>query len=206
LIPVGSNLECRNEHTGSRHKRIQKAWNRVLKEAGPYGKPVVDKLRLHDLRHTCDTNLARSEKDIQPFNRNAVTKMVHHQHRGFDMENEENKTKSELYWESRKLCSDLACIGVIRSDGRCKECGKPYEGEAFEDSPFAEPEPESEPETDEIVDDQVEEYEETEAVDDGESGTDEDWANRKLCSDPACIGVIGADGQCKECGKPYSGK
>jgi len=122
------------------------------------------------------------------------------------MENEENKTKSDLYWESRKLCSDPACIGVIGRDGRCKECGKPYDGEAFEDSPFAESESESVTETDETVEDQVEEYEETEASDDGESGTDEDWANRKLCSDPACIGVIGADDRCKECGKPYKGK
>ncbi len=122
------------------------------------------------------------------------------------MENEENKTKSDLYWESRKLCTDPACIGVIGRDGRCKECGKPYDGEAFEDSPFVEPEFESETETDEIVEDRVEEYEETEAVDDGESGTDEDWASRELCSDPACIGVIGADGRCKECGKPNKGK
>lgn len=134
--------------------------------------------------------------------------MVHQQHRGFDMENEETKTKSELYWENRKLCSDPACIGVIGPDGRCKECGKSYEGEAFEDSPFAEPEfdSESESETDEIVEDQGEEYVETETYDDEESVTDEDWANRKLCSDPACIGVIGADDRCKECGKPYKGK
>jgi hypothetical protein len=32
-------------------------------------------------------------------------------------------------WESRVLCSDGNCIGVIGPDGRCKECGKPYEGE-----------------------------------------------------------------------------
>jgi hypothetical protein len=34
---------------------------------------------------------------------------------------------------SRKLCSDGTCIGVIGSDGRCKECGKPYTGEAEDD-------------------------------------------------------------------------
>lgn len=33
-----------------------------------------------------------------------------------------------------------------------------------------------------------------------------DWADRKLCSDGACIGVIGPDGKCKECGKPYTGE
>lgn len=31
--------------------------------------------------------------------------------------------------DSRKLCSDGTCIGVIGPDGRCKECGKPYTGE-----------------------------------------------------------------------------
>jgi integrase len=39
---------------------IIKAWNTVLREAGIEGKPGVDKLRLHDLRHTCATKLARS--------------------------------------------------------------------------------------------------------------------------------------------------
>ena len=32
-------------------------------KSGLYGKPGVDKLRLHDLRHTAATNLARSGKD-----------------------------------------------------------------------------------------------------------------------------------------------
>lgn len=34
---------------------------------------------------------------------------------------------------------------------------------------------------------------------------DVDWQNRILCSDESCIGVIGPDGRCKECGKPYAG-
>ncbi len=33
-----------------------------------------------------------------------------------------------------------------------------------------------------------------------------DFARRKLCSDGTCIGVIGPDGHCKECGKPYTGE
>ena len=33
-----------------------------------------------------------------------------------------------------------------------------------------------------------------------------DFASRKLCSDGTCIGIIGPDGRCKECGKPYSGE
>ena len=29
------------------------------------------------------------------------------------------------------------------------------------------------------------------------------WEDRILCSDGTCIGIIGPDGKCKECGKPY---
>ena len=35
------------------------------------------------------------------------------------------------------------------------------------------------------------------------SQSDNDWENRILCSDGNCIGVIGPDGRCKECGKKY---
>ena len=31
---------------------------------------------------------------------------------------------------------------------------------------------------------------------------DNDWENRVLCHDGNCIGVIGPNGLCKECGKP----
>lgn len=33
------------------------------------------------------------------------------------------------------------------------------------------------------------------------SQADIDWENRTLCSDGSCIGIIGPDGRCKECGK-----
>jgi hypothetical protein len=32
----------------------------------------------------------------------------------------------------------------------------------------------------------------------------DDWNKRVLCSDESCIGTIGEDGKCKECGKPDS--
>ena len=42
--------------------------------------------------------------------------------------------------------------------------------------------------------------------DEKENGSnDSDWENRVLCSDESCIGVIGPDGRCKECGKPFAG-
>ena len=33
----------------------------------------------------------------------------------------------------------------------------------------------------------------------------DDWENRTLCPDESCIGVIGPDGRCKECGLAYEG-
>ncbi|MBC8431633.1 MAG: hypothetical protein H8D96_06905 [Desulfobacterales bacterium] len=33
--------------------------------------------------------------------------------------------------------------------------------------------------------------------------TDIEWEQRTLCSDESCIGVIGPNGRCKECGLPH---
>jgi len=46
------------------------------------------------------------------------------------------------------------------------------------------------------------ETERPEMSDNETAGADSDWDNRLLCSDGSCIGIIGADGRCKECGKP----
>jgi len=54
-----------NPQTGKRFTSVQNSWNGILKKAGLKGKPGVDKLRLHDLRHTAATNLARAGKDIK---------------------------------------------------------------------------------------------------------------------------------------------
>jgi len=89
-------------------------------------------------------------------------------------------------WEKRILCSDESCIGTIGPDGRCKECGKVYEGKLPEAHGTVSSKPiapvEQKPEA--IVPE------------------DEAWEKRVLCSDESCIGVIGPDGKCKECGKP----
>jgi len=113
-------------------------------------------------------------------------------------ENEENKTHVDLEWEQRILCSDESCIGVIGPDGRCKECGLPYAGsfDATKEENVSSYVEEADPE-DEIS----EEFEES---GDSETPTDLEWEQRTLCSDESCIGVIGPDGLCKECGKPYS--
>ena len=120
------------------------------------------------------------------------------------MEQENNNSGKNDGWEKRTLCSDPACIGVIGSDGRCKECGKPYEGDAFDDRPLEDLASETEAD----VEDEgefIEADEEEGASEEEEFIADEEWEKRTLCSDPACIGVIGSDGRCKECGKPYTG-
>ena len=109
------------------------------------------------------------------------------------MENEEFESQADRDWDNRTLCIDESCIGVIGPDGRCKECGKSFESGQQEDIPVA-------PDFDE-------EDLATESVEDDESTspTDIDWDNRTLCIDESCIGVIGPDGCCKECGKPFEG-
>jgi hypothetical protein len=44
-------------------------------------------------------------------------------------ENHEDATIHSSDWDSRILCSDGSCIGIIGPDGLCKECGRKYEGE-----------------------------------------------------------------------------
>ena len=114
-----------------------------------------------------------------------------------DISDETSFTKND--WENRTLCSDGNCIGVIGADGLCKECGKPYDGPDVEGKVFEEDTPNEEEEV--IEDEQEEVIEDEQEEDAGGLG----WEDRQLCSDGNCIGVIGADGRCKECGKPYDG-
>lgn len=54
-----------NPKTGKPYLKIHKSWSKVVEKAGIQGRPGVDKLRFHDLRHTAATNLARAGKDIK---------------------------------------------------------------------------------------------------------------------------------------------
>lgn len=91
-------------------------------------------------------------------------------------------------WEKRILCSDESCIGTIGADSKCKECGKVYEGDLPEGHSASSPQTS-------IADEQK-------PVPPVDADCDDDWEKRVLCPDGACIGVIGPDGKCKECGKP----
>ena len=102
----------------------------------------------------------------------------------------DSRFDNEEDWEKRILCSDESCIGVIGADGKCKECGRIYEGKCSNEKVTGSPHGES--------------AEEQKTVPSENSECDDDWDKRILCGDESCIGVIGADGKCKECGKPLS--
>ena len=94
-------------------------------------------------------------------------------------------------WDQRQLCSDGACTGLIGDDGLCRICSRaaPNWGDERNRGKVSEP-VESKPEP--VVEDvaapapDVDDYE---------------WSRRRLCSDGMCVGVLGADGRCKVCGK-----
>jgi len=114
-----------------------------------------------------------------------------------------DNSQTDQYWESRTLCSDENCIGIIGPDGRCKECGKKFEGDF---SKLSVPAEEAAP-PDDLEPDETEREETSNASEmpteqpNGDSAPDSDWESRTLCSDESCIGVIGPDDRCKECGK-----
>lgn len=90
-------------------------------------------------------------------------------------------------WEKRILCSDESCIGTIGPDGKCKECGKAYAGNLPSNFKSGN------------VEKKISGNKKQEPV---QEEKDDDWDKRVLCGDESCIGVIGSNGKCKECGKP----
>ncbi len=119
-----------------------------------------------------------------------------------NQQRESETEEKDQAWEERILCSDESCIGVVGPDGRCKECGRPYEGPLplpSQPAPAAQPIDAADmPEETQAEEKPAEETEGSDAQID-----DEAWQARKLCRDESCIGVIGPDGRCKECGRPY---
>ena len=110
----------------------------------------------------------------------------------------EDTSDADINWKDRILCSDGNCIGVIGADGRCKECGKKFEGELPEKITVEKEDP-TEVENEAMPAATAE----SNLSEESPAPADDDWEHRLLCSDGNCIGVIGPDGRCKECGKPY---
>ena len=97
----------------------------------------------------------------------------------------------ELNLLERELCAEGTCIGLIGPDGFCKECGRPGRG------------PGVDPRTQGLRSDDEVAGELAAAIIEGDAAAaPEDFAERRLCPDGACIGVIGASGVCGECGRP----
>jgi hypothetical protein len=100
----------------------------------------------------------------------------------------------------RRLCPDGSCIGIIGSDGRCTECGcAAPAGEVTADSPAGAADQAQDSDFDDVL---VADVEPGDGPSDDASGFD---PRRRLCGDDTCIGVIGADNRCTECGKPADG-
>jgi hypothetical protein len=95
----------------------------------------------------------------------------------------------DLDFESRQLCPDGACIGVIGPSGRCKVCGRAGDPALATSARATSYEPD---------DDGADEVDAAAAAELEESPFDDD---RQLCPDDACIGIIGPDGRCKVCGR-----
>jgi hypothetical protein len=116
-----------------------------------------------------------------------------------DTDNDEYASENpnlDAEWERRRLCVDGNCIGVIGPDGRCKECGlaggedlTTLEDAASDFSAFG-------------IGESDDSQSETPPADEDEGTDADEWQNRRLCPDGNCIGVIGPDGRCKECGRP----
>jgi len=114
----------------------------------------------------------------------------------------DHRDRSDIDWESRILCRDGNCIGLIGTNGRCRECDLIYNTDQESDADF---------ETDAIAvhethetaydDDVADEGDEGGSVDDEDAFIpDSDWEKRTLCNDGNCIGIIDSDGCCRECG------
>jgi hypothetical protein len=100
-------------------------------------------------------------------------------------------------WDRRQLCPDGGCVGVIGPDGRCKVCGRvaPNWGDERNRGLNAD---------DEDEDDDAAPAAPVDAIAPSAPvalGTAGEWAKRQLCGDGSCIGVIGASGRCKVCGR-----
>lgn len=83
----------------------------------------------------------------------------------------------EEFEHGRQLCPDDGCIGVISAEGLCQVCGA-----IGEDKVSAE--------TETLLVPRMKRH----------SSQGVDLVHRALCPDGSCIGVIGPDGRCKECG------
>lgn len=95
-------------------------------------------------------------------------------------------TRSDADWDRRVLCPDGGCVGIVGEDGRCSACGR---SAAVADLPSA------------AGRSAVSAPKGLAAVEECCAQHDDMWSQRRLCSDGACIGIVGDNGLCRVCGK-----
>jgi hypothetical protein len=117
---------------------------------------------------------------------------------------EEESLRTDFDPNHRELCPDGACIGIIGADGRCAECGKtsPKKGPSANDAKAGSDTPTGSDTP--IVAGSPDDTKASPDLPRGVEGDDFDPDRRELCPDGACIGVIGTDGRCAECGTTSS--
>jgi hypothetical protein len=89
-------------------------------------------------------------------------------------------------WGRRRLCPDGNCVGVLDAEGTCPVCSQV----ALAPGPYRDPPVEAVP-TDEVDPD---------PTGDGDRDDPDEWSQRQLCEDGACLGVV-VDGRCNTCGR-----
>jgi len=113
----------------------------------------------------------------------------------------------------RRLCPDGACVGLLGSDGRCRVCGRRGDGGATADNVPAD--------ADDAGDDRA-----ADAAGPADASADADEndgdrlaadsgagagggagfrADRRLCDDGSCVGIVDANGVCAVCGLRAAG-
>jgi hypothetical protein len=114
------------------------------------------------------------------------------------MSESDTSSMDEEEFLHRQLCPDGACIGLLNSQGVCKECGMVgsssttdprLRGLKKSDVETPPPEPSAVPKAAPLV---------AELSPDDE--LPEEFEDRRLCPDGSCIGVVGDDGVCGACG------
>ena len=99
-------------------------------------------------------------------------------------------------WDRRELCPDGSCTGLIGPEGTCRVCGHAAPNWGDERKRGTQ-DTDDDDEADDDVEDDADPIKPGTPVEIGGG----EWAARTLCPDGGCVGVIGADGTCKVCGK-----
>lgn len=92
-----------------------------------------------------------------------------------EQEDEDDEQEDEGFGAERELCQDDSCVGIINQDGNCGDCGRAASIAGTQGKPRSKRESAGQ-------------------------GGPVDFMHRSLCPDGTCVGLVGPDGRCKECG------